>query len=663
MIKFNSFLITAILLIPITTAGWDDTDWNNAYNNGKAAGTVFGKKVDEPEEINTRFIQPIISSGTPMQSLDGSVSFDAQLSAPSSDAFLEIMVVPSKTGDLTTVLVKQDTDFDGIPDYTYSVPVQISGICANGFISADAGSWNNRHYYTWITSSTGKVIITEQPSILNLSACYCINASCGSNLVWSNIGVVLRDIGTGIISAIQKTHPGYTITNVDIADTAITYYGQDSQKTGAAADVYAGGIIHPEIYANAPEKITGAGETEFNNQISHTDSYAYLVLNASDRTTNTVNCVIWNDIKFNQETFNISNSGSSTWGTDHLLHIQIKQENDKILYQWLNTGSNINEVCRHGCGPCDWTNIGIIDTKNILYANPNSYKYRLTANMQGHGCFNGSAYINYLGQSMLDGACPGDNCQKPTVNWSYSLDGIHDNPQLIFNNTCGTIDDSCSLMEEKICDRTGSQCVFTVKNFIPTGLSPFSFCSTISTSLEFYTVCMDGTSTTIKNSLGVSTVLGQGNNTWWRIERIYHCESSANSYSFNNIGDRVAHIHNTLSDNITNLTYQDINTNTGEVTSYNIDLPPRTDPDPCEKACKLRIPIQDTQAAEPGHTAQYRISTDSFQEIVRRCWDNVCAVKTGETLIQDCTCLDYFLEAASIMQAIDEAGSDIICSE
>ncbi|MCD6113141.1 MAG: hypothetical protein J7J86_07745, partial [Bacteroidales bacterium] len=77
----------------------------------------------------------------------------------------------------------------------------------------------------------------------------------------------------------------------------------------------------------------------------------------------------------------------------------------------------------------------------------------------------------------------------------------------------------------------------------------------------------------------------------------------------------------------------------------------------------LRVPVQDTQAAEPGHTAQYRISTNSYQEIVRRCWDDVCTVKADETLIQDCRCLDYFVEAVSLMQAIDEAGSDMICSE
>ena len=35
--------------------------------------------------------------------------------------------------------------------------------------------------------------------MLSLAGCYCINANCGSNLVWNNISVVLK--GSGMVSA------------------------------------------------------------------------------------------------------------------------------------------------------------------------------------------------------------------------------------------------------------------------------------------------------------------------------------------------------------------------------------------------------------------------------------------------------------------------------
>ncbi len=659
MFKLNSFLITAIILIPLIAAGWDDADWNNGYNSGNAAGTAFGKKVDDPEKINTRFIQPLTSSGTLMQSFDGSVSFNGQLSAPSSDAFLEIMVAPAKTGDLTTVLLRQDTDFDGTPDYAYNVPVRISGICANGFISADAGSWNNLHYYTWETNPAGEVTIAEQTSILELTACYCINASCGSNLVWSSLGVVLRDIGAGVVSAIHKTNPDYAITDVDIADTTITYYGQDSQNMGAAGNVYAGGTTHPEVYTNTPEDITGAGEAEYNSQMNDADSYAYLVSSASDKTTSTINCVIWNDIQFTQDILHLTDNGTAHWPTDHFIDMRIIRNSNIIQFQWRGRnyggGSSL-------CGPDGWQNTAVVDLFSSGLSFFSNINYYYHSHWSGWGCVSGNGTVTGINYTVAsNGYCPAYGCQNPSADWNYSLDVTRDNPQLISNNTCGGIDDSCSLMEEKICSR-GGNCVYTVKNFTPTGFTPYPFCESINTSIDSYTVCMDGSAATIVNSSNTSITLGSGNNVWWRIEKTYLCENF-NTFNFDDAEERLNQINNTITDNGAALNYQDINTDTGEVTPYNIDLPPRTTPEACEKACKLRVPIQDTQAAESGHTAQYRISTNSYKEIVRRCWDDVCTVKAGETLIQDCTCLDYFVEAVSLMQAIDEAGSDMICSE
>ena len=148
--------------------------------------------------------------------------------------------------------------------------------------------------------------------------------------------------------------------------------------------------------------------------------------------------------------------------------------------------------------------------------------------------------INSLDQeSQLGGICGDDGCQQPLVNWTYSLSGIYDNPKLVYNNTCGGIDDSCSLMEEKICSRDGVNCVYTLKNFTPTGFTPYPFCESISTSIDSYNVCMDGSAATIVNSSNTSTTLSSGNNLWWRIERTYLCEN-LNNFNFDDAEKRGA---------------------------------------------------------------------------------------------------------------------------
>jgi len=210
------FLLGLAVLSFLSSVGyaWDAA----AYNAGKSAGSDMHSKLNNTGKIRQRFSNPMTSNGTAMSTMDDTQSFSAQLTAPSSDVFLDLFVAPSGTGDLTTVTISQDTNFDGTPDYAYSLSSPVSGVCSNGFISGDTGTWNNLHYYVWSADSSGRVTAVEVPSMMSLAGCYCINASCGSNLVWTNIDIVLRDLGGGVVSAIEQQR-NFTITNVDITGT------------------------------------------------------------------------------------------------------------------------------------------------------------------------------------------------------------------------------------------------------------------------------------------------------------------------------------------------------------------------------------------------------------------------------------------------------------
>jgi len=185
-----------------TPWAWDQS-WSEASSSGNTAANQVLPKVNKGGKITSRFSNPLTSNASPLYTFDDNTGFNAQLTAPSSNAFVDLFIAPSSTGDLTTVTLRQDTDFDGSFDYAYSVTSPVSGVCANGFISADPGTWNNKHYFTWTADTSGRVTATEVPSLLDLAGCYCINSSCGSNLVWANIGTILKDPGRWY----SKRHP------------------------------------------------------------------------------------------------------------------------------------------------------------------------------------------------------------------------------------------------------------------------------------------------------------------------------------------------------------------------------------------------------------------------------------------------------------------------
>ena len=136
---------------------WDTT----TYDESKTFGTDVQTKLGSTDAIKERISNPMTSDGSSMRTLDDQTSFVSQVSAPSTNVFLHVLVHPSATGDITSLHVQQDTDFDGQYDYTYSVPSTVSGICANGFISATPGTWHNPRFYVWEANGSGEITAVQ----------------------------------------------------------------------------------------------------------------------------------------------------------------------------------------------------------------------------------------------------------------------------------------------------------------------------------------------------------------------------------------------------------------------------------------------------------------------------------------------------------------------
>jgi len=108
--------------------------------------------------------------------------------------------------------------------------------------------------------------------------------------------------------------------------------------------------------------------------------------------------------------------------------------------------------------------------------------------------------------------------------------------------------------------------------------------------------------------------------------------------------------------------FQDYNPDTSETTDYSVTLPPREDVERYKKSCRVRVPIEDTQASLTGNTSMYRDTINTFREVLKPCDGDTCPVGSGETLIEGCQCTNYFLQTTSILQVMDDASKDIICS-
>ncbi len=141
-----SFALTALSGLGGAVAQTWSADQQAAKQNGSNAANAALNVVGTPDGVRNNIANPM-TGGSQMTTIDGKKSFSGRISCPSTTQFLSVTILPSSTGDLSMVLVQQDTTLSGSFNYAYNVPVRASGICANGIVSCDAGTWNNCTYY------------------------------------------------------------------------------------------------------------------------------------------------------------------------------------------------------------------------------------------------------------------------------------------------------------------------------------------------------------------------------------------------------------------------------------------------------------------------------------------------------------------------------------
>lgn len=578
----------------------------NPAASGDASGRLALDRLGTVQGLQG-FTNPLIGGNAPMTTLDGSQSFTSQLSCPSSTQFLDLLAVPSATGDLSELIIGQDIDLDGTGDASYQVPFGVSGICGNGIISCGRGTWNSCQFYRWTAASDGRAGL-QNVTPTALGGCFCINSSCGNSLAFSNLGSILTTLGGGVVGALQGNNPKYAISDVRIDGSSITYFGQN---TGACTPATAA-TARDQLFNN-PSGMAGALDSELAAQSADPESTYQLLTTspaAQDQTVETRLCTL-------QRSVNVSSVNTFCQFPPPAGALQSTEQT--VVLKVLSGSFRSNNDCR-----C---------SRVSDYCNPPAAT--TYASVPDGAVYLGTSAESFRNRTERDGL---DRCTYDTYDYYQLCTRVSDVFSEATMDSCSALDSDprCSLREEVV------DGVTTYRTFNPTGLSPIESCRTLNGSVASYNICR----------------------AWWEKDRTYQCQIG-DGFNFDNARQRMSSITESVTDNSTSLSFQDFRRDeNGNWISVggSIGTPTRTTFAGCEMACKTRRPIQDTDAGVAGHTGQFRTSTQSYEFFYRSCSASSCPVGPGEEILKDCQCIDEFAEAAALMSALEQAGEDMICS-
>ncbi len=599
------------------------------------------------------------SRDTPMKTLDGAKTFSAQLLCPSSRKFIEVLVQPGSSGDLAQVVVSQDLDMDGNTDHVFSVPFPVSGVCANGIISCDAGTWANCRYFHWEADGSARVGLSAA-AISDLGGCYCLNASCGSNLAWGNMATVLRDLGGGVAAAVQAVNRKFAVTDVKEEGAVITYYGQDTGQCSGYPGPY--GSSSPEQYYNpgSDAGLAGAKDEARTAQAGDPASYYNLIVNSQAAQESqgdyrqcsiTRNVLVTTVMECSSPGDSLDLPSDSCTMNDLSSYPRTLKTHDGPSgggCYFSQPGSITSSggsfyIGNYLCGdPCE----GVVKNARIRFqcGGAESILYSSEYQTAAISCPTGDlAWIEgwyYTSNAnridcppgYSDGLCSGLCCMKPADRKDV-LEEVENDRCLAWEN-----DQQCRLKDEQADD------VYTFLNYGATSLAPFPSCRTFTGYLP-HEVCRD----------------------WWRKDRTYVCVTPGR-YDFEDTKRRVDSIHDSASDNSGSLAYTDLRKNAdGSWSIESVSSPLGTavqnaSQGACDQACKTRKLRSDTQAGKTGNKAQYQKTAAAYDFFYRPCRDGICPPGDGEEIVQDCGCLDDFAGAAAVFSVLNAAGKDMICT-
>ena len=484
-----------------------------------------------------------------------------------STNFLNVEYSVTGSGDINATIQMNTNDGSGY-NYSYAIPVLISGVCSNGIISCPAGEWYgngvicNNYSITYSPSAgfslspLGSAIMgTPQTTQVNvplngtqvstvtstqtsggLANCIDINDATGSAPASeTEVQQVLTDLGGQIVSAIQKG--------------SSDEIGGVTQNTASSpySETYSGGTCNSSNY-NSPSNLEGLynqGGSSLNNEVSssevstansNTESALGLSSTPSSMLTTVQNnsfsgmsgetCQIENKVNFMENT---------TYTTNETFNPSSPVSNNQA-----GVGAGGGSNCANGsCWGSAPTTITLSTNDPQSQCHPKELPGGITLNgstMTGSGACSGTITL-----SSATGINPGgvitcnlgdDSCNAGgtlnftgggnTLNISGSDSGtitiqpfyqyypVYSQPV----NSCSTYENksNCSLISEQACNENDTNCVNTLQNSNPVGTPPdfvWTYGQTDDnqpTSTITWSINMNGTSVNVTPSETADTI-------------------------------------------------------------------------------------------------------------------------------------------------------------
>jgi hypothetical protein len=645
-IKVRPLLLASAVLMGLPS----NVHGQTMEERARSAADASRAKTSDSDALQQNYLTPGLA-GEAIATVDNSRSFNPNLACQKTATLLELIAQPASTGDIGTLRISRDKDLNGTIDQTLTLPMLVSGVCANGIVACQPGTWNQCHSYKWDVAGSGDLTLSEV-GLTDLAGCTCINNSCGEGLAWGNMASLLKDLGGGVIGALTTADPRIGVAQAVIDGPTIRYTGAQSTACSSSPS------LPQTAYRSNPTALQGdAANLSASNSLFQALKGSPAGIGKAEQVRSctvtrelTLNAVTLDDVITRTSggyatTVNGPGSVSFLMGTpgnngisggscsifeyrmaldvgdpDRLISAQLSQY---YMDDWLQVYVDGQRVLSD---PASWTGTGLPPAKcergETWYGYPNlDLKPYLTR---------GSHEI----MLRLAVAGRGELFARIDVEADLSC-----NPaERVVDLCAGTAaDPACRLSDESV---DGVQ---TFRNGVNTGLSPLPQTRSFQNG-----AC----------SLSLTRP-------WFERDRSYRCTIDTGSMPQPDLS-RGAYIidHSTetlLADRVTNA-------NGGTSTSTRaFALPDRGSVPKCEAVCKTRAPKANSDVALDGVTGARQNVPIGYDTFYHACTTNgsganTCPLGPAEELVSDCGCLDDFPEAVVMMQTVRLGGADMICT-
>jgi hypothetical protein len=624
---------------------------------GESAGNLVINNYGSKAGLDALAHDPMTDSSTPYRDLTGNVigyapAFCGQDSVKNEFQILQVTVNPtSPTG---TLLVRTDTNADGIFDTTFTfdfIYVCKDGIARPGLI-----------YENWMVSSTGTVGTVPAAGPLD----GCITAESAPP---TYVG--------GAISEQFARNTGFPIIRSNTTGDSVTYYtGQVKDCTGANKD-----ISSTRYYDNPYAMENDASNLMFTYGAScgdNADCRAYNSLydaqtNIGATTTGALPCSMEVLDAF---PFSIPDHDEFPCEANRVYYPEGYSPSKPICYRdatsYWNYNSRIAFQCDrygkslHVTGWAFWEGAPCGVTANYPPAN------QLTGNdariIYGQDYFShkvGQFHVNYRmeGPNTTHNDMGNTNCYSDALPLNVIIQGTSCDPELTF---C-----TYSLLIENAPSCSGPY-VITVEP--PPQFDIRDDCTAYESEMNCslkeevaydadlitqHQTVRDGSATNDRWNPTCKTfpIIGTVCREWWKKERVYQCENVPPSNPDMQLATSVMDTAQTTSDNL-RITYSALSSKGDLCTSGDCQIDVFKAEDisgqDCEISCLIKAP-----ASPP-------VGNSQNDYVVRACAKTfggyICPINAGETMIQNCGCTDTFGLSVGVVGSIYESTRDRFCS-